>query len=230
LKSALLFDLDGTLVESDPLHFVAFQEAFAPFGVTVDEDQYRRLIMGAPNSAIGEAFLPHLPIAQREKIIDAKEAAFRRAFRNAKPTKGIVALLDFAETAGFAVALVTNAPRANAELMLATLGLAERFPLLVIGAELPRSKPDPLPYLTALQLTGAEAACSIAFEDSLSGIRAAAAAGLAVVGLTTGLDEATLIGVGATFGVADFTDPRIADLIAARTGSRPRRDIVGEIA
>jgi HAD superfamily hydrolase (TIGR01509 family) len=230
LKSALLFDLDGTLVESDPLHFVAFQEAFAPFGVTVDEDQYRRLIMGAPNSAIGEAFLPHLPIAQREKIIDAKEAAFRRAFRNAKPTKGIVALLDFAETAGFAVALVTNAPRANAELMLATLGLAERFPLLVIGAELPRSKPDPLPYLTALQLTGAEAACSIAFEDSLSGIRAAAAAGLAVVGLTTGLDEATLIGVGATFGVADFTDPRIADLIAARTGSRRRRDIVGEIA
>jgi HAD superfamily hydrolase (TIGR01509 family) len=230
LKSALLFDLDGTLVESDPLHFVAFQEAFAPFGVTVDEDQYRRLIMGAPNSAIGEAFLPHLPIAQREKIIDAKEAAFRRAFRSAKPTKGIVALLDFAETAGFAVALVTNAPRANAELMLATLGLAERFPLLVIGAELPRSKPDPLPYLTALQLTGAEAACSIAFEDSLSGIRAAAAAGLAVVGLTTGLDEATLIGVGATFGVADFTDPRIADLIAARTGSRPRRDIVGEIA
>jgi HAD superfamily hydrolase (TIGR01509 family) len=230
LKSALLFDLDGTLVESDPLHFVAFQEAFAPFGVTVDEDQYRRLIMGAPNSAIGEAFLPHLPIAEREKIIDAKEAAFRRAFQSAKPTKGIVALLDFAETAGFAVALVTNAPRANAELMLATLGLAERFPLLVIGAELPRSKPDPLPYLTALQLTGAEAACSIAFEDSLSGIRAAAAAGLAVVGLTTGLDEATLIGVGATFGVADFTDPRIADLIAARTGSRPRRDIVGEIA
>jgi HAD superfamily hydrolase (TIGR01509 family) len=230
LKSALLFDLDGTLVESDPLHFVAFQEAFAPFGVTVDEDQYRRLIMGAPNSAIGEAFLPHLPIAEREAIIDAKEAAFRRAFQSAKPTKGIGALLDFAEEAGFAVALVTNAPRANAELMLATLGLAERFPLLVIGSELPRSKPDPLPYLTALQLTGAEAACSIAFEDSLSGIRAAAAAGLAVVGMTTGLDEATLIGVGATFGAADFTDPRIADLIATRTGSKPRCGIVGEIA
>jgi HAD superfamily hydrolase (TIGR01509 family) len=230
LKSALLFDLDGTLVESDPLHLAAFREAFAPFGVTVDEDQYRRLIMGAPNAAIGEAFLSHLPLAEREAIIDAKEAAFRRAFQAAQPTKGVGALLDFAEKAGFAVALVTNAPRANAELMLATLGLAKRFPIVVIGGELLRSKPDPLPYLTALQLTGAEAACSIAFEDSLSGIRAAAAAGLAVVGLTTGLDEASLIGVGATFGVADFTDPRIADLIATRTGSIPRRDIVGEIA
>jgi HAD superfamily hydrolase (TIGR01509 family) len=230
LKSALLFDLDGTLVESDPLHLAAFREAFAPFGVALDEDQYRRLIMGAPNSAIGEAFLPHLPVAQREAIIDAKEAAFRRSFQTAKPTKGIGALLDFAETAGLGIGLVTNAPRANAELMLAALGLAERFPLLVIGAELPRSKPDPLPYLTALQLTGAEAACSIAFEDSLSGIRAAAAAGLAVVGLTTGLDPATLVAAGAVFGVADFTDPRIAELIAARTNLRPRRDAVEEIA
>jgi HAD superfamily hydrolase (TIGR01509 family) len=230
LKSALLFDLDGTLVDTDALHFAAFRNAFAPFGVSVDLDQYRRLIIGAANAAIGEAFLSHLPIVKREEIIAAKEEAFRRSFRTARPLKGLAALLDFADADRIARAVVTNAPRANAELMLATLGLTERLPLLVIGGELPRSKPDPLPYATALQLTGADAACSIAFEDSLSGIRSAAAAGLLVVGLTTGLDAATLVEAGAAIGVADFTDPRVDDLVARRFGGRPRRDVVEELA
>jgi HAD superfamily hydrolase (TIGR01509 family) len=230
LKSALLFDLDGTLVDTDALHFAAFQSAFAPFGVALDIDQYRQQIMGAPNSAIGEAFLSHLPVVRREEIIAEKEQAFRQAFQAARPMKGLTALLDFADSRDVAMAVVTNAPRANAELMLATLGLAERLPLVVIGAELPRSKPDPLPYATALQLTGANAVCSIAFEDSLSGIRSAAAAGLAVVGLTTGLDAATLVAAGAAFGAADFTDPRIDDLVAERIGARPRRDGWGRLA
>jgi HAD superfamily hydrolase (TIGR01509 family) len=186
--------------------------------------------MGAANAAIGEAFLSHLPFAQREEIIAAKEETFRRSFTTARPMKGLAALLDFAETDGIARAVVTNAPRANAELMLATLGLAERLPTIVIGGELPRSKPDPLPYGTALQLTGADATCSIAFEDSLSGIRSAAAAGLVVVGLTTGLDAAPLVAAGAAFGVADFTDPRIDELVAERIGGRRRRDGVEKLA
>jgi beta-phosphoglucomutase len=86
----------------------------------------------------------------------------------------------------------------------------------VIGSELARSKPDPLPYLTGLERTGASAECSIAFEDSLSGVRAAAAAGLAVVGMMTTLDAGTLVAAGAAFAVKDFTDPRIYALIEAR--------------
>jgi beta-phosphoglucomutase-like phosphatase (HAD superfamily) len=122
MTAALLFDLDGTLVDADAEHIVAFQRAFAP---------------------------------------------------HAK---------------GLARAVVTNAPSANAELVLAAIGLAERLPTRVIGGELARSKPDPPPYLTALEQTGARAENSVAFEDSVSGVRAAtaaAAAGLAVVGITT---------------------------------------------
>jgi beta-phosphoglucomutase-like phosphatase (HAD superfamily) len=73
-----------------------------------------------------------------------------------------------------------------------------------------------LPYLTGLELTGALASRSIAFEDSPSGVRAAMAAGLAVVALTTTLDAATLIGAGATIAANDFTDPRIFALIEKR--------------
>ncbi len=115
-------------------------------------------------------------------------------------------------------AVVTNAPRANAEVVLAAIGLHERLPILVIGGELARSKPDPLPYLTALELTGASAAHAVAFEDSLSGVRAAVAAGIAVVGITTGLPAERLVEEGAAFGAADFHDPRIYALIEQRRG------------
>jgi HAD superfamily hydrolase (TIGR01509 family) len=212
----LLFDLDGTLVDSDADHLAAFQSVFAPYGIALDRTTYAREIMGASNQMIGERFLAHLPGTEREAVLDAKEAAYRDGLGALAATRGAVELLAHAEALGLPCAVVTNAPRANAEKVLAAIGLADRLPILVIGAELPRSKPDPLPYQTALALTGARAENAVAFEDSLSGVRAAVAAGIAVVGVTTGLSAERLIAAGATFAVADFTDVRIRELIAAR--------------
>jgi HAD superfamily hydrolase (TIGR01509 family) len=130
-----------------------------------------------------------------------------------KPVAGVTALLDYAESEGIPCAVVTNAPRANAEVVLKALGLAGRLPLQIIGSELARAKPDPLPYLTGLERTGARAAHSVAFEDSLSGLRAATGAGLSVVGMTTTLSAAILERAGATLAADDFTDPRIRELI-----------------
>ena len=216
MTSALLFDLDGTLVDTDAEHLIAFQRAFSPHGIRLDRAEYVASIMGASNEMIGRKFLPHLPHDLREETLAAKEAAYRDGLGDLRPIAGVAALLDWADANGLARAVVTNAPRANAELVLAAIGLAERLPIRVIGGELARSKPDPLPYLTALQRTGARAEKSVAFEDSLSGVRAAAAAGLAVVGLTTSLGAARLIEVGAVFAVADFTDARITALIESR--------------
>ena len=213
MTSALLFDLDGTLVDTDAEHLVAFQRAFAPHGIVLDRAEYIASIMGASNEMIGRKFLPHLPHDLREQTLAAKEQAYRDGLGDLRPIAGVAALLDWADAKGLARAVVTNAPRANAELVLAAIGLAERLPIRVIGGELARSKPDPLPYLTGLRQTGARAENSVAFEDSLSGVRAAAAAGLAVVGITTSLDAARLIEAGAIFAAADFTDPRIAALI-----------------
>jgi HAD superfamily hydrolase (TIGR01509 family) len=169
--------------------------------------------MGYSNPLIGAAFLPHLTLPEREAAIEAKEAAYRELVGALAPVAGALALLDFAEAEGIPCAVVTNAPRVNADLVLAALNLIERLPIRVIGAELARAKPDPLPYLTGLERTGAQAAHSIAFEDSLSGLRAALDAGLAVVGMATTMDEARLLRAGATIAVDDFTDPRIVELI-----------------
>ena len=216
MTSALLFDLDGTLVDTDALHLTAFQEVLATHGVALSKAQYVEKIMGSSNDLIGAAFLPHLPPAERDAALAAKEAAFRAMLGELQPVAGVTALLDYADARGIRCAVVTNAPRANATVVLEALGLTKRLSIQIIGAELARPKPDPLPYATGLAMTGAAAAHSVAFEDSLSGLRAALGAGLAVVGMTTTLDEATLRRAGATIAVADFTDPRILELIQAR--------------
>jgi HAD superfamily hydrolase (TIGR01509 family) len=216
VKTALLFDLDGTLVDTDALHLTAFQRVFAEHGIRLTKAQYVEKIMGSSNALIGAAFLPHLSPADREAAIAAKEVAFRAMLGELKPVAGVVALLDFAAAQSIRCAVVTNAPRANAVVVLEALGLTERLPIQIIGPELARPKPDPLPYATGLERTGADAAHSVAFEDSLSGLAAALEAGLAVVGLTTTLDEATLKRAGATIAAADFTDPRILELIRQR--------------
>jgi HAD superfamily hydrolase (TIGR01509 family) len=217
VRAALLFDLDGTLVDSDAQHLAAFQRAFARHGIELGPSEYAAKVMGASNAMIAQAFLSHLTPTQQAATIEAKEEDYRNSLDDVEPIAGAVALLDFADRHGLERAVVTNAPRANAEKVLAALGIGERLPIVVIGSELPRSKPE-LPYLKGLERTGAEAARSVAFEDSLSGVRAAAAAGLAVVGLTTTLGADVLVAAGATIAAADFTDPRIRALVEARCG------------
>jgi HAD superfamily hydrolase (TIGR01509 family) len=219
MKTALLFDLDGTLVDSDPDHLVAFQGVFASHGIDLDRASYSKNIMGASNEMIARFYLSHLQPHEQAAALEAKEEAYRNGLGDIEPIEGAVALLDYADERGLKIALVTNAPRANAEKVLAALGIGHRLPILVIGAELARAKPDPLPYLTGLDLTGALASHSLAFEDSLSGVRAAVAAGLAVVGMTTTLDAETLIGAGARIAAKDFTDPRIFKLIEGLIGA-----------
>ncbi len=165
MKTALLFDLDGTLVDSDPEHLVAFQRVFAPHGIDLDHAEYAAKIMGASNDMIASRYLAHLSPVEQAATLDAKEADYRDNLGALEPILGALALLDFADRRGLKRAVVTNAPRANAEKVLAALGIGQRLPILVIGGELARSKPDPLPYLTALERTGASAAHSIAFED-----------------------------------------------------------------
>ena len=216
MTAALLFDLDGTIVDTDDEHLKAFQKVFARHGVPLDRATYRAGIMGAANHAIGERFLAHLPEGERAHILESKEAMYRDGIGELSPVAGLLDLFDHADAGGYARALVTNAPRANVDRVLASLGIADRLPVRVIGPECARPKPDPMPYVVGLERLGAAAERSVAFEDSLSGMRSALGAGLAVIALTTGLDARALLDAGAALAVADFTDPRIRPFIAQR--------------
>lgn len=215
--AALLFDIDGTLADTDPVHLEAFNRAFAPFGHHFDRPRFARELQGLANVDIARTLLPDLSAAQGMAVLDAKEALFRDlAASSIHAVPGLFALLDLADAAGIAMAAVTNAPRANAELILDGLGITHRFKALVIGAELAHGKPHPLPYLEGLRLLGADAAVSVAFEDSRTGIASATAAGLATIGMRTSLDDAQLRAAGAVLSADGYDDPAVLDFIGTR--------------
>ena len=209
---ALLFDLDGTLIHSDALHCEVFGEIFAERGLPFTAETYEARIHGRHNlEMFPELFPGEDPVALSEE----KEARFRdRLTGDVPPMPGAVALLERAAQSGWAVAVVTNAPRDNAEHMLRAIGLRDAFEVLVIGDECARGKPDPEPYLVAMRALGAKPEHCIAFEDSPSGMRAARASGAHAVGVRSSADDARLRAAGAHDTIADFTDARLEEIVA----------------
>jgi HAD superfamily hydrolase (TIGR01509 family) len=220
LRDTLLFDLDGTLTDTDKLHFEAYRRLLTPFGKSVTVADYKGRIMGATNAAIMDWLFPDLG-ARHIELANEKERLFRSQLTHMEPLPGLMALLDWADAHKIKMAVVTNAPRENAETMLKGLGLSTRFPVLVIGDELARGKPDPLPYATALERLGSRKERALAFEDSRSGVAAASAAGIETIGLRTGLDDATLRAAGAAATIGDFADAWFLDKLARDFGSAP---------
>ena len=210
-KFCLLFDLDGTLVNTDPLHFAAFQEFLGDHGKTIDINDFHQIIHGNPNAQIMQHYLPDMP-DRHEDFADDKEARFRAKVRALEPTLGL-GDLNWAEQNDCPFAVVTNAPRANAEMMVAALGFHERFDHLIIGEECEYSKPHPAPYLRGLESLGGDAAHAVAFEDSVTGIRAAVAAGIYTVGMRTTLPDSALRQAGASRIVDDFRDPELLEYL-----------------
>lgn len=211
---ALLFDLDGTLTDSDRYHFEAFAAVAQRHGVEIDEPTFLKYVSGQTNETIGRTLFPHVDPALFRTIADEKEALFRRMIvGRLTPIDGLFELLALARRRGWSLAVVSNAPRANIVDMLAALRLDDVFAEIVVGSELPLGKPDPLPYLTALARLGAEAGRSAAFEDAPPGLRAAHAAGLATVGLTTTLSATEAIAAGADLAIADYRAHELAPFL-----------------
>ncbi len=207
---AILFDLDGTLANTDPIHFQVWQALLAPYGMTVDQKFYDRFISGRLNPDIVRDLLPQLSEVEGEAFSANKEAKFREMAANQlQRMPGLTDFLHYIQQQEYAMALVTNAPRSNAEFMLKTLALNGVFQPIVIADDLPKGKPDPLPYQTALEQLDLRPDDAIVFEDSPTGVRAATAAGITTIGITSTHSDTTLCQLGAQFTVADFTDSRL---------------------
>lgn len=212
-RKALLFDLDGTLTHTDPIHLRAFQHLLAEYGQVIDEQGYRENISGRSNLELGSRLFPDHTPDTHVTILTRKEALFREFAVDLTPLAGALELIGNARAASTKTALVTNAPRDNVQHMLAAIGLIDAFDTIVYGDEMARPKPAPLPYLTALERLHVDAADALAFEDSVPGIRAAKAAGIMTVGISTTLTEAELLLAGADLIAADFTNTELLALI-----------------
>ena len=216
---ALLFDIDGTLADTDALHLEAFNQILGPRGHSFDHARFTRELQGFSNASIGERFLADEAPARQVAIIGEKEAAFRKLVAGKiQPVPGLMALLARADRAGVPMVAVTNAPRLNAEMLLSGLGIMDRFKALIIGDELAHGKPHPMPYLEGLRAVSGVAGKSVAFEDSRSGVQSASAAGIATIGIRTSLAHADMVAAGAVTTAANFDDPELMRMVGATMG------------
>ncbi|GAX76112.1 hypothetical protein CEUSTIGMA_g3555.t1 [Chlamydomonas eustigma] len=215
----VLFDIDGTLTNSDPLHFKAFQQVLVERGYDggnpISEEFYRKHISGRHNPEIAADLFPTMPEDQRRQFYEEKEERFRTMAGSGEllPLFGLMDFMSWIDLRGLRKAAVTNAPKANTKLMLTALKLDNYFEAVVLGEECERAKPFPDPYRKGMQLLGLSPEHTLVVEDSPAGIRAGVAAGIPVIGLTTGQQEGALREAGAILVCRDFAE--IMELITA---------------
>ena len=213
---ALLFDLDGTLSETDSVHHPTWADLLRPHGYDVDRAFYQEKISGRLNPDIVADLLPDLSEEEGRAMIEAKEADFRERAATLEPLPGLVGFIERARALGLRVALVTNAPRENVLAVLDALGLDEAFETVVLADEVGIGKPDPAPYLAALDALSVGAGEALAFEDSPSGIASSVGAGIPTVGVASTHDPGKLGRLGVALVIRDFADPGLEEFIGDR--------------
>ncbi|KYF75802.1 hydrolase [Sorangium cellulosum] len=208
MLSAILLDLDGTIVDTDPLHYLAWSEIFREHGREIDELFYRESISGRFNPSILIEHFPHLSPEEIRRSVERKEDLFLELSSGLEPLPGLLSLMAWAQGLGVRLAVVSNAPAGNALRMLSAMGLSGFFSEVVLAEHAAAAKPDPAPYRLALERLQIDPGSALAFEDSPSGIQASVAAGIPTIGIASSHDAETLCAMGAMTAIRDFTaDP-----------------------
>lgn len=183
--SAVLFDLDGVIVDSRAHHMAAWEEWGRVHAPNADADYWHRSF-GLRNDAIIGALRPGIDAAELERLADEKERLFReRARGNIVALPGVVALLDALDARGIRRAVVTSTPRENLDMILGAIGIAGRFDALVSAEDTTHGKPHPEGFLLGATRLGVPPERCTVIEDAPHGLEAARAAGIRAIAVTT---------------------------------------------
>jgi HAD superfamily hydrolase (TIGR01509 family) len=205
---ALLFDLDGTLVDSMPLHQRAWVRWFDSIGRPLDQDaRFFATTAGRTNSEILADMFPGMSAPERDAMSNAKEALYRtEAQQHLQVVAGALDLLVRARERGLKLAVCTAAPLANIQVAFDRFGLGALVDTLTSPADGLRGKPHPDIFEAAASRLGTLPARCLVFEDAPLGVEAARRAGMHAVALTTTLDaDAFSTYPNLVTAVSDFT-------------------------
>lgn len=183
---AVLFDMDGVLFNSEPLHIEAWRRVLGPLGVDYDESWFHQWI-GVSDEVLARRLIESdLPDHDDDALLDAKRAGYRELVgERLEPYAGVDEALDLLADKGFRLALCTSSRRVEAELCLRAAGLYERFIAITTSEDVEHLKPAPDPYRAAAASLSVDAADCVAIEDSLSGVTSAREAGCQVFAVAT---------------------------------------------
>ncbi|HZO74744.1 MAG TPA: HAD family phosphatase [Ktedonobacteraceae bacterium] len=180
---AVIWDLDGVIIDSAQEHLKAWQRLARETGVTFTEEQFWSTFGQRNDAIIPTIWGTHSPERVRE-LADRKEAYFREYVREtAAPLPGAIELLSALHEAGYAQALASSTPLANIQLISEALGLRRYLSVLVSGETVPHGKPAPDVFLKAAQELGVEPVKCLIIEDAVAGVEAAHAGGMRCIAI-----------------------------------------------
>ncbi|HEY9101472.1 HAD-IA family hydrolase [Chitinimonas sp.] len=202
---AVLFDMDGTITDTTPLHDAAWSEfARNELGVHVAAGD-PRLAPGRTVDVVRAVLGREVADEEAHRLGVAKERLFHDMARGKlEPIAGFARYRAWLGQQGIKTALVTNAPWINIEFTLAELDLALGFDVIVGAEDVARGKPHPDPYLLACEKLGVKPAEALVHEDSALGIAAGIAAGCKVSAILTGLRPVAARSAGAHWSAVDY--------------------------
>lgn len=187
-------------------HFDAWRAFARRRGITLD-DAFLQSINGLKSEDIFPKILGRAVPAEELRAFEAeKEGEYRELYRpHLAPMRGANEMLDRLRAAGVKLAVASSAPPENRALVIDGLGWDTRFDAIVASEGLP-GKPAPDVFLRAAQMLDVAPGACVVFEDAVNGVRAAVAAGMKVVGITSTVDADTLRSAGAAIAAAHFDE------------------------
>ncbi len=185
MLKAIIFDMDGVLVDSEGIHHNAEEHVFAEFGVRPTREEWASFKGTTDKSIfshIQKTYLPH--IALEDLLAKKQEIVLSVIRENVKEIPGSVAFVKSLR-GKYKLALATSSNTAQRDATLSVFGLTPYFDALISADDVERGKPDPEPYLKVILLLGVDVSECVVIEDSINGMKSARAAGAKVIGITT---------------------------------------------
>ena len=201
---AIVFDMDGIIIDSHPIHLRAWKTFLQTAGREVSDDELDFILDGRKREEILRYFLGELTPAQIAEHGAHKDEMLRLLAEDMQPLPGVVDFLDSLCQLGIRIGLATSAGTRRVHGTLKDLGLSHYFDAIVTGDEVTNGKPDPAIYLLVAERLNEAPENLLAVEDAVSGIKAARGAGMRCVGIASADRSQSLRAAGADPVVPDF--------------------------
>ncbi|MCB2377142.1 HAD family phosphatase [Hymenobacter sp. BT635] len=184
----VIFDMDGVLVDTEPLHHDAFFRHFAELGIPMTREEYATFLGSSTRNVYQHLKAQFGLLQDVETLIQRKRELFGKSFDESRELDllpGARPLIEDLHAAGVPLQLASSASKETIARVFTRFGLYPYFDNLVSGEDFPKSKPDPAIFLHAAQLAGISPAHCLVIEDSANGVTAAKAAGMYCVGYSS---------------------------------------------
>ncbi|NLN63821.1 MAG: HAD family phosphatase [Clostridiaceae bacterium] len=181
---AVIFDMDGVIIDSEPIHFKSDQLTLKHFGKDVSQDELIRYV-GVSNAMMWTELKEKYQLAPSVEELMEKQSYFRDALtadEKLEPIPGIIELLDEIKRARVKIGLASSSVRSFIALVLNNLEINHYFDAVVSGEDVKRSKPQPDIFLKAAEKLQVSPDACLVIEDSQHGVKAAIQAGMTCIG------------------------------------------------